>query len=64
MRDHHLYIILALLLLVLYCMMNHTEGFITKPAHATISSQIGGPHKGDASHFFQCVLFGKQATWC
>jgi hypothetical protein len=27
MRDHHFYIIVALLLLVLFCLMNHTEGF-------------------------------------
>jgi hypothetical protein len=27
MRDHHMYIIFALLLLVLYCMMNHSRRY-------------------------------------
>jgi len=27
MRDHHFYIIVALLLLILYCMMNHSRTY-------------------------------------
>jgi hypothetical protein len=29
MRDHHFYIIVALLLLVLYCMMYHSKSYVS-----------------------------------
>jgi hypothetical protein len=43
MRDHHFYIIIALLLLILYCMMNHREGFALKTNDSFSNMLSGSP---------------------